>query len=209
MARPVKKAAAVVEKLARSVGGQLVCDVQLDKENIDLVAVLPTGIFIIEVKNWSGRVSLKGDVMFHGGRHPRRVHAQVERQRRKLIEQLDLGYDVHGVIVFTPNDTLRITGHRSPGSTPIVMLAGLADHLVGPKNQRRPTILKPYEVAGLATTICCGRKLVITPTDPLVERQRHDVAQRGQVGVVAVGGHEVIDHHRVSATGRSVHKQQR
>src|SRR4051812_3313011 len=72
-------AASRLQRLLRDVGGELVCDVQVGGENIDLVAVLPTGIFNIEVKHWSGTVTLRNDVMFHGGRQPRRVHDQVER----------------------------------------------------------------------------------------------------------------------------------
>lgn len=69
-ARGEQRVAAVVEHTIRRHGGELVCDVVVSKESIDLVAVLPTGVFVIEVKHWSGAVTLRDDVMFHGGPSP-------------------------------------------------------------------------------------------------------------------------------------------
>ena len=165
--RGEQKAGKVLEKLAGRVGGEIVYDVQLDQENVDVLAVMPTGIFIVEVKNWSGRVTFKGDVMFHGGRQPRRVHAQVERQRRKLLDKLQLEYPVEGVIVFIPNEKLSFKGTRDPVSTPTVMLAGLADHVMGTRRQPRPVLLAPYEIAGIATTARHGAPLVARAVDGL------------------------------------------
>ena len=165
--RGEQRAGKVLEKLASNVGGEIVYDVQLDNENIDVVAVLPTGIFVVEVKNWSGTVTLKNDVMFHGSRTPRRVHAQVVRQRTKLVELLDLKYAVEGVIVFIPNDELKLSGTRAPGTTPVVMLGELGAHLTGTRRDPRPKVLAPYEIGGLATTVRYGRPLVARAVDGL------------------------------------------
>jgi hypothetical protein len=161
--RGEQKAGKVLDKLAARVGGEIVYDVQLDGENIDVVAVLPTGIFIVEVKAWTGRVNLKGDVMFHGGRQPRRVHAQVERQKRKLVEQLGLTYPVEGVIVFIPHADLEIKGKRDPESTPIWFLHALPEFLMGTRRSPRPVVLQDWEIGGIATTIRTGHSIVIKP----------------------------------------------
>ena len=125
-------------------------------ENIDLVAVLPTGVFIVEVKHWSGRVTLKDDVMFHGGKQPRRVHAQVERQRRKLHEQLELPIETRGVIVLVPKGDLTITGEPGEHTTPVIHEWHLPTFLTQTADGPRPVVLRDYEIAGIAALIRHG-----------------------------------------------------
>ena len=163
--RGEQKTARVIERVIKRVTGELICDVQLDGENIDLVAVLPTGVFIVEVKHWSGHATFKDDVIFHGGRRPLRVHAQVERQRRKLLELTNLTAPIHGVIVIVENGQLRLKGTPAPGTTPVIWLQGLRRHLLGSRRSPRPTVLAPGEIAAVATTIGrCGEPLD-TPTE--------------------------------------------
>lgn len=43
-----------IKRLIRRVGGELGCDVVMRTENIDLVAVMPTGAFVVEAKTGPG-----------------------------------------------------------------------------------------------------------------------------------------------------------
>lgn len=159
--RGERKTARVIERIIKRVTGELICDIQLDGENIDLVAVLPTGVFIIEVKHWSGHATIKDDVIFHGGRRPLRVHAQVERQRRKLVELTGLSTTIEGVIVIVENGQLRLKGSPAPGTTPVVWLERLRHHVLGSRRSPRPAVLTPGAIAGVAAAIeTCGKPLI-------------------------------------------------
>jgi hypothetical protein len=158
-------AARVIERVIKRVTGELICDVLLDQENIDLIAVLPTGIFIVEVKHWTGSATLKDDVIFHGSRRPHRVHAQVERQRRKLIERTKLTQPIEGVIVLVDKGRLMVKGTATPGTTPVIRLEQLRRHLLGNRRSPRPQVLEPYEIAGIAATIRHGGPLAAVITE--------------------------------------------
>lgn len=162
--RGEQRAAREVQRTIRHIGAELVCDVPAGGENIDLVAVLPIGIFVVEVKHWSGKATLAGDVIFHGGPQPRRIHAQVERQRRKLRARLQLDVPINGVIVLVPNGSLRVTGRRAPDSTPVVMIDDLAAHLMRPQSAHR-AVLSEREVAGIALRIRYGGPIPVRAAD--------------------------------------------
>lgn len=156
-----KRAADEVTPIIRRLGGELVCDIKVGDENIDMVAVLPTGVFIIEVKHWSGVVTLRNDVMFRGSRTPHRVHGQVERQRRKLLAILEREVPVEGVIVFVPNADFELKGQAGDGTTPVLLLAALRRFLVESEAGPRPQVLSPVEIAGLAVRMRHGKPMRI------------------------------------------------
>lgn len=100
--------------------------------------------------------------MFHGGRTPIRVHAQVERQRRYLEETVSLEVPVEGAIVFVENG-LVIKGRPAEGTTPVIMESGLESLLLGPQASRRPIVLEGWQVAGLAASVRHGALLRLSP----------------------------------------------
>lgn len=162
--RGERRAAREVERTIARIGGELVCDVPVDGENVNLVAVLPVGICIVEVKHWAGKATLKGDVIFHGGPQPRRIHAQVERQRRKLRARVQLDVPIEGVIVLVPNGALRLTGQQGPHTTPVVMIADLPAHLMRLQRERETT-LSERAIAGISLRIRYGGPIPVRAVD--------------------------------------------
>ena len=59
--------------------------------NLDLLVVGPTGVFVLDAKNWSGRLEVDGTAIRHNGR--RRVHEieAVRGQAAMVAELLDSG----------------------------------------------------------------------------------------------------------------------
>lgn len=59
--------------------------------NLDLLVVGPTGVFVLDAKNWSGRLEIDGTALRHNGR--RRVHEieAVRGQAAMVAEVLDRG----------------------------------------------------------------------------------------------------------------------
>lgn len=165
-ARGEQKVAKVLRRICDKADGELVCDLMLDKENVDLIAVLPTGVFVVEVKHWHGKATLKDEVIFHGGPTPHRVHAQVLRQIKKLTTILELDVPMDGVIVLARNGDLRVRGKAAEGTTPVVMAEDLRRHLVGSHRRPRPHVLDPTQVADVAARLRAGAPALAIDRDP-------------------------------------------
>lgn len=86
-----------LEKLP--VGWRVFHDLDLDGENADHVVVGSKGVFVFEVKNYSGDVEADPTGLFTHGQRNDKVVRQVHRQARKLHELL--GVEVQPVLVFT------------------------------------------------------------------------------------------------------------
>lgn len=73
-----------------------------DRANIDHVAVGPAGIFVIDSKNWSGRVSIAGGVLLQNGRRREQAVAGCAEAALAVARRVpDLADHVSPVLCFT------------------------------------------------------------------------------------------------------------
>jgi hypothetical protein len=98
----------------------LINDLYLHKGggDIDHVVLAPSGIFVLETKNWSGTITCNGDEWQRGGNHYFKgsPSLQVKRNAAKIKQIIDsslafrsLDVWVEGIVVFTNNHaTLRL-----------------------------------------------------------------------------------------------------
>lgn len=104
--------------------------------DIDHVVLAPSGVFVLETKNWSGDITCHGDQWHRAGKQgfkgsPSR---QVKRNAALIKQMIDyspsfraLGIHVEGIVVFTNNNaTLRI---NSP-TVLILKLPQLPNHIL-------------------------------------------------------------------------------
>ncbi len=89
------------------------------KQNFDHIVVGPSGVFVIETKNWKGSVEFRDGKLFAGGREPSRPPLkQVKAATAELIGYLDeLGCGnvaVHSVLCFLetrlPEEVMNVNG---------------------------------------------------------------------------------------------------
>lgn len=80
------------------------------QKNIDHIVVGPSGVFVIETKNWSADISLDKGLILYNGQKPNTPPLQQARERTKLTkewlekqldEEVDLTY--HPVVCFASN----------------------------------------------------------------------------------------------------------
>jgi hypothetical protein len=102
----------------------------------------PTGVFVLETKNWSGSISCNGDEWQRAGKRnfsgsPSR---QVKRNAAKIKKIIDnspnlrpLGLWVEGIAVFTNN---HATLHVNNSAVPILKLSQLPNHITAHKSSR-------------------------------------------------------------------------
>jgi hypothetical protein len=71
---------------------------ELQHGDLDHVAVGPTGVFVIETKNWSGRVTVEKGRILYNGREPDRAPLDQVRQAAEALRQglrATLGFEVN------------------------------------------------------------------------------------------------------------------
>ena len=88
-------------------GWRVFHDVDLGGENADHVVVSSRGVFTIEVKNYSGRISVTPNGLYTHGKRNDLVVKQAWRQAHKLRERL--GVEVEPLLVFVGS---RLDGDR-------------------------------------------------------------------------------------------------
>lgn len=111
--------------------------------NIDHVAVGPGGVFVIDSKNWAGRVEVTGGVLRHNGyRRDRECHG-VAAAAAAVTAWLEPGHRTLAVPL------ICLVGHATPTGQPpqatVCGLTALADVL-----RARPARLSPDEVTAIA-----------------------------------------------------------
>ena len=103
--------------------------------DIDHVVLGPTGVFVLETKNWSGDITCNGDEWQRGGKHSFKANPslQVKRNAAKIKHILDsspslrsLGVGVEGIVVFTNN---HATLHLNSPTVLILKLQQLPNHI--------------------------------------------------------------------------------
>ena len=118
------------------------------RANIDHVVVGPQGVFVIETKSWTGKVSIDGDAVRLNGRR-QDVVDQVRREAeavRQILNDANRPMTVWSVICVHRADLPLF--RRRVGGIPLVSSRGLAGALV-----ERPTEFGPEEVETLAATL--------------------------------------------------------
>ena len=112
--------------------------------DIDHIVLGPNGVFVLETKNWSGKITCYGDEWQRPGRHnmgsPSR---QVKRNAAKIKRIIDssptlssLGIWVEGIVVFTNNHaSLNI---NNP-TVPILKIQQLPNHITTHKTNNNYT----------------------------------------------------------------------
>lgn len=89
------------------------------KENFDHIIVGPSGIFIVETKNWKGSVEFREGKLFAGGKEPSRPPLkQVKAATAELVSYVDDAgcgdLPIHSVLCFLgtklPQDIMNVNG---------------------------------------------------------------------------------------------------
>ncbi len=76
--------------------------------DLDHVVVGPSGLFVIETKNWDGKITTEDGLILYNGEEPGRqpveqVKAAASRLRSRLKDASDIDVDVHPVVCFVNN----------------------------------------------------------------------------------------------------------
>ena len=103
--------------------------------DIDHVVLGPSGVFVLETKNWSGDITCNGDEWQRGGKNGFKTSPslQVKRNAAKIKHVIDsspalrsLGVMVEGIVVFTNN---HATFHLNSPTVLILKLPELPNHI--------------------------------------------------------------------------------
>ncbi len=109
--------------------------------DIDHIILAPSGVFVLETKNWNGEITCNGDEWRRSGRgnYKGSPSRQVKRNVatiRRIIESVPtlrpLGVWVEGIVVFTNNHS---TLHLNNPTVMIVKLAQLPSHITSHQSQ--------------------------------------------------------------------------
>lgn len=127
-----------------------------DGGDIDHVVLAPSGVFVLETKNWSGDITCNGDEWQRGGQRnfkgsPSR---QVKRNAAKIKRIIDssqafgsLDVWVEGIVVFTNS---HATFHLNNPTVLILKLPHLPSHIT---EQRSPTSLSRQQLEAIGQEI--------------------------------------------------------
>ncbi len=114
------------------------------RENIDHIVIGPTGVFVIETKNYAGELRVRDGNLYVDGRRRAGVIDQVSRQANAVSAVLD-GVPVSRLVVIHRAD-FPLIRRPSIDGVPIVRATALGG-LIG----NSPVALDPAEVDRLAT----------------------------------------------------------
>lgn len=111
--------------------------------DIDHIVFGPNGVFVLETKNWRGKITCQGDEWHRQNRKLQGSPSmQVKRNAAKIERIINsspfrtLGIQVEGLVVFTNN---RAQLHLNNPTVPIMKLNQLPSHLTTHKTQNRYT----------------------------------------------------------------------
>jgi hypothetical protein len=112
--------------------------------DIDHIVLGPNGVFVLETKNWSGKINVNGDQWQRPGKHEMGSPSlQVKRNAQKIRRIIDLspglkplGIWVDGIVVLT-NQHVNLNINNP--TVPIVKLQQLPSHLTNHNQNNRYT----------------------------------------------------------------------
>ncbi|MCX6406256.1 MAG: nuclease-related domain-containing protein [Propionibacteriales bacterium] len=140
------------------------------RANVDHVAVGPTGIFVIDSKNWSGRIALADGVLLQNGRRRQwAVDGCADAASAVALRLPDLTAQVEPVLCFTRDDPMH---ERSRGVL-LCSTATLIELLTS-----RPTVWDAHDVRQVVDRV---RSLEIVETEvPVKDSRRRRAAAATQ-----------------------------
>jgi len=103
--------------------------------DIDHIVLGPSGIYVLETKNWSGDIACRGDEWQRPGKHNFKgsPSLQVKRNSARVRQAIEsssslraLNVWVEGIVVFTNR---HATLHLNSPTVPILRLPQLPEHL--------------------------------------------------------------------------------
>lgn len=119
--------------------------------NIDHIAIGPTGIFVLETKNFKGRISYYGDNWEGVGRKSPSRQARINAMRiRKILSFSDRKsrpFWVQGIVVLT-DPRAEVTEKRPPEHVKVFRVNELADYI-----RSQPKRLEAWEVGQIEAEI--------------------------------------------------------
>jgi uncharacterized membrane protein len=124
--------------------------------DIDHVVLAPSGIFVLETKNWSGDITCDGDRWQRAGKRSFKgsPSLQVKRNTAKIKNIIDssqafgsLGVWIEGIVVFTNNNA---TFHLNNPTVLILKLSQLLDHIT---THRSPSNLSRQQIEAIGKEI--------------------------------------------------------
>lgn len=121
--------------------------------NIDHIVVGPTGIFVIETKNYKGKISYYGDNWEGVGRRSPSRQARINAMRIKKILASSTSLKsktpwIQGVVVFADHRA-EITERRAPEHVKVTRIDGLTDYI---KREPRRIGIREIELIELQIT---------------------------------------------------------
>ena len=106
------------------------------RANLDHVVIGPGGVFVVDAKNWSGRIEVRDDVLTQNGRRREEAVSSVAAAAI-AVQALVSPLDCDGVLCFVRDDEVGATA----GNVTVCSTANLVGVLTS-----RPTVLGPDEV---------------------------------------------------------------
>lgn len=124
--------------------------------DIDHIVLAPTGIFVLETKNWSGEITCNGDKWQRTGKKvfsgsPSRQVKRNAATIRRIVDSSRVfgarGMFIEGIVVFTNN---HATLHLNNPAVLILKLAQLPNHIMA---QQKPRIYSREQLEAIGKEI--------------------------------------------------------
>ena len=147
------------------------------RANLDHVVIGPGGVFVVDAKNWSGRIEVRDHVLTQDGRRREEAVSSVAAAAI-AVQALVSPLDCDGVLCFVRDDEVVATAGNVTVCSTVNLVATLTS---------RPPVLGPDEVARCADAIRHGAVRPATP-GPRAARPVRRSAKRRSRPVVAMAG---------------------
>jgi hypothetical protein len=124
--------------------------------DIDHIVLGPSGIFVLETKNWSGEITCRGDEWERTGRSNFKASPSLQVKRnaakiRRIIDSSSVlklpGVWVEGILVFTNNHS---TLHLNNPTVPVLKLPQLVNYIT---SQRSSSVITPQQLETIGKEI--------------------------------------------------------
>lgn len=147
------------------------------RANLDHVVIGPGGVFVVDAKNWSGRVEVRDQVLTQNGRRREDAVSSVTAAAI-AVQALVSPLDCVGVLCFVRDEEVNATS----SNVTVCSTANLVGVLTS-----RPPVLGPDEVARCADAIRHGAVRPAAPA-PKTARPARRSSKRRSRPVVALAG---------------------
>ncbi len=112
--------------------------------DIDHIVLGPNGVFVLETKNWSGKININGDDWQRPGKHPMGSPSlQAKRNAQKIRHLIDASSALRSLDIFVEGIVVLTNQHASLNinnpTVPILKLQQLPNHITARKTGNRFT----------------------------------------------------------------------